>query len=501
MESKRQDLKLADDVSLRRGQLGLGTVLFQSMAHIAPALALIFALSAGVAYAGGNLPLSVVIGSIGILAIAYSVGQLARVLPAAGYYMQWTGRAIGPRYGFMAGWGVLMSEALPIGGLYLILGTTFGAFLVPYAHLNIDWIVWVVLVAAGVAALMYFGIKVSARATVILGTLELAIMLLLSLWLIVHSGGRNTLSVFVPGAPGDKTGLVGVFRGMIYVVPAFAGFETAAVLAEESREPRRTIPRAILIATVATALFFVIGAYAGTVAWGPTKMGAYAASPNPWQVLGVGVWGFAGAALVFIALVNSIVGNTVAETTSSTHLMYAMGRIEALPRWFGKVQLRHRTPHHAIFLLTGVGFAVAVVSSLAFGGPTAGFDFSISLGSIVAILLYMSACIAVPCLYLRYQRNEFHVVRHLVIPAIGVLVFIGPLVSSVYPVPPYPLNLVPYIDLVWLLVGGGILFYLVRRRPSVVAKTSAILADEVEGAYVLAGALQQGATEPQASES
>lgn len=122
-----------EGMRLQPGQVGFGTVLFQSVAHIAPALALIFALTVGVQYAGAALPLSTLLGFIGIMAVAFSIGQLARVLPAAGYYMTWTGRSIGPRYGFMAGWCVLMSEAIPMGGLYLIMGTTFGAFLGAYA--------------------------------------------------------------------------------------------------------------------------------------------------------------------------------------------------------------------------------------------------------------------------------------------------------------------------------------------------------------------------------
>ncbi len=119
---------IKESMRLQPGQVGFGTVLFQSVAHIAPALALIFALTVGVQYAGAALPLSTLLGFIGIMAVAFSVGQLARVLPAAGYYMTWTGRSIGPCYGFMAGWCVLMSEAIPMGGLYLIMGTTFGAF-------------------------------------------------------------------------------------------------------------------------------------------------------------------------------------------------------------------------------------------------------------------------------------------------------------------------------------------------------------------------------------
>jgi len=166
--------------------------------------------------------------------------------------------------------------------------------------------------------------------------------------------------------------------------------------------------------------------------------------------------------------------------------MYAMGRIGALPRWFGKVNARHRTPHNAIFFLMGLSCVVALFFGVIFGGPANGFGFSISLGAIFAILLYMSACISVPFLYLRHRRHEFNPIKHLLIPLIGILVFIGPLISTIYPVPPYPLNLVPYIDLVWLVVGFAVMAYLLRKRPESVFNTQAIMldadADEAPGA-------------------
>jgi len=476
---------------LKPGQIGFGAVMFQSLTHIAPALALIFALTVGVQYAGAGIPLSTLLGFIGIMAIAYSIGQLARVLPAAGYYMTWTGRSIDPRYGFMAGWFVLMSEAIPMGGLFLILGTTMTAFLPTYAHINPSWVLWAILSAALVTVLLYLGVKISGGAGIVLGLLELTIMLVLAIWLIFYAGGHNTLTVFTPSAPGVQNGMVGILRAVIYTVPTFAGFETAAVLAEESKDPRRNIPRAILLATFGTGVFFVLGIYAGVVAWGPNKIAAYASSSNAWQVLGTHVWGTLGAVLVFLALVNSILGNTNAEATSSTRLMYAMGRIGALPRWFGRVDRTHHTPYHAIFFLMGGSFIIAIASSLIFGGPSQGFGFTISLGAVFAILLYMSACLSVPFLYLRYKRDEFNPLKHLVIPGIGILIFIGPLISTVYPVPPSPLNIVPYIDLGWLIVGFAVMVYLLRRRPESVLRTGDIMLDEYtpeeEPGVVIAG--------------
>jgi amino acid transporter len=459
---------------LDRGSVGFATVLFQSMTHIAPAVGLIFALGAAIPYAGAALPLSTVVGFIGVAFVAYSVGQLARVLPASGYYMTWIARAIDHRLGFLVAWMTLLAEGLIPGALFLVLGWTLSAAR-PDLFGGQQWYLWAFVLAGLILVMTYLGIKISGTAGVVLGLVELVILAVLAIWLIVDAGSANTTSVFTTSAPGVDGGWSGIFRGVIYVVPAFVGFETAAPLAEETRNPRKAIPRAILLATVGIGVFFVVSAYAGIVGWGPNKIAGYASSPNAWQALGSREWGAIGTFLVVFALINSTVGNANAGMNAAARLVYAMARIGTIPRVLARIQPQRRTPHIAIFWLTGANLALAILVGWWRGGPVGGFGFLVALGSIFFMLLYVSACIAVPFLYLRYHRNEFNPIKHIVAPAIGIAVFIGPLKSTVYPVPPYPLNLAPYVDLAWIAIGAAILIYLLRNRPQSVENAAAVM--------------------------
>ena len=81
---------------------------------------------------------------------------------------------------------------------------------------------------------------------VVLGLIEIGIFLLVSLLLIINAGSRNTVSVFIPGDDGLKPAL----QGMVFCLLAFVGFEAAAPLGEETRDPKRTIPRAMLLSAV-----------------------------------------------------------------------------------------------------------------------------------------------------------------------------------------------------------------------------------------------------------
>ena len=126
--------------------------------------------------------------------------------------------------------------------------------------------------------LNYRGVKVSARTGTILGTFEILVFLALAVWLIVKAGSGNTLSVFTLHFATIKgyKGFSGIVAGSIYTILAFIGFEASAPLAEEASNPRRTIPRAVLISCLAIGVFYVITTYAGDVFFGPTGTSASA---------------------------------------------------------------------------------------------------------------------------------------------------------------------------------------------------------------------------------
>src|SRR5437588_12681905 len=116
----------------------------------------------------------------------------------------------------------------------------------------------------------FYGINISADISVLLGAIELSIFVFLSIWLIVTAGNGNTAATFNPASslePG-LNGWQGILHGMIFAFLAFAGFESSAPLADEAHNPRRTVPRAILLAVVSIGVFYVFCSYAGLLGWG-----------------------------------------------------------------------------------------------------------------------------------------------------------------------------------------------------------------------------------------
>jgi amino acid transporter len=231
---------------------------------------------------------------------------MAKHLPSAGGYFTYVTHGLGPQVGWLTGWLFGFTYLLFIPLTLLVLGPVTDSFLSSTFHFSLGpdgWIVYALIFAAISFALTYFGIKISADVGVALGAIEIFVFALLSLWLIISAGSGNTIAAFNP-ASSQQPGLggwQGVLFGMLFAFLAFSGFESSAILGEESHNPRRTVPRAILFATILIGVFYVFCSYAGVVGWGFNKISTYPNNPNPWGAMATRVWGpFAFIAILAI---------------------------------------------------------------------------------------------------------------------------------------------------------------------------------------------------------
>src|SRR5260221_10699964 len=289
MATESESSASPEQTTLRRNAIGLPGVLFQSITTMAPASAVAFSLGAAIPFAGGALPLAVLIALVVCTLIALNIGALARYLPSAGGFFTYVSRSLGPQAGWMAGWLFSLTYLLIVPLQLLVLGPVADAFVQQYFHFTfgtVGWAVWAMIFAVIVFVLTYFGIKISADAGVILGAIEIVVFVLLSIWLIVSAGSGNTAATFNPASSLEKGpvlgNLQGILHGMIFAFLAFAGFESSAPLAEEAHNPRRTVPRAILSAAIAIGIFYVFCSYAGVVGCGFNNISPYPAGRHPW---------------------------------------------------------------------------------------------------------------------------------------------------------------------------------------------------------------------------
>jgi amino acid transporter len=467
-----------EPAGLERNAIGLTEVLFQSITFMAPAVAVALSIGFATTYALGITPLAVLIALVAVLFTAFSMGELARHLPSAGGMYTYVGRGLGAYAGWLIAWAFLLASIVVPSILFAAFGF-FGASLITELTGYSQDYLWVplTLICAGIVWwLTYRGIAISTRVGVALGLIEIGIMLFISALLVLNAGSRNTISVFIPGDAGIQPAL----QGMVFCLLAFVGFEAAAPLAEETRDPKRNTRRAIIYSAIAIGLFYVFCYYAATVYFGPDKMADFIGfnDSNPWGGMAEQVLPGIGSYLVTIAILNSCLANANSGANASTRSVFALGRSRLIPAAFGAVHPTHRTPVNAIHLQAIIGIIIAVGLSLYLGNayPTTPGPLNtyFTIGYAIGLLfagMYMAVNLATIGYYWREQRAEFSWFKHLVVPIIGFIfmipAFLGvvggvtvPIINLELAPLTEPYSFVPPLVGIWMLIGIAIGLYL-----------------------------------------
>ena len=476
--------------SLAHGAIGLREVLSQSVTAMGPAGAVATAVVVGATYSGGALSLAVIFAFIPCITVAVSIGQLAKHLPSAGSIYTYPARALHPTIGFLVGWGYAFASATWGPGIALMMSVQVAGVLTDGngPKFELTWVAIFFIAACIVLFLGYRGVQVSVETCTILGAIEISIFLILAFTLIVLAGRANTFAPFglrLATVDGYR-GLPGVFAGAVYTVQAFVGFETAASLAEEARDPKRTISRATLLACVAIGAFYVLTTYAATIKFGSANFQEFAVSPNgsSWFALARSAWG-PGWVIVFLAVANSNFAAQNAFSNAATRTWYALARIRLLPEALSRTHQKRKSPHIAAVMQFIYTLALGSIVGGLFG-PVNGFVLLTTLATIVPIGVYFLINVSCLVYYLGERREEFNWFVHALVPVSGTILLVPVLLTAlgigqsslsfVQPLP-YPINLCGPILGVWYLIGTIYLVYLSNRHPERLQETARIFVE------------------------
>src|SRR5579875_609801 len=451
----------APSTGLRPNAIGVIGVLLQSVTLIGPGIAVAFAFGPGITYAGGSFPLAIALAMVIALLLAISIGQLASHLPSAGGFYTYTSRSMGRSIGFLMGW-----VSIPAYMLFIPLNMiAFGFALSSFSGL--PWYIGVVALAVVTGLLAFFGVRLSIRTLVVLGIIEVLVFTLISVFLIIHAGSANTIKPFTLATwPHGRGGVSGVLVGAVIGVLAFTGFESAVLLAEESKNARKIIQPILLIAVIFIGAFFVLASYAGLVGYGfnigtVSDKNSYLGAPGtPWFTLAESLIGKTGMYIVGLVVLMSLLANTAAGLTALSRVVFAMGRSGALPSAFGRTTKRFHTPGLALLVSVPLTILFAIWSGLVYGQPPNSFYALVDTASYCVLSTYAVVSLATPFFFLREQRKSFNVLLHLIIPILAaimlVVVLVAQLVAALPPIG-YPGLLPQYLGLIiaggWLVVG------------------------------------------------
>jgi amino acid transporter len=400
------------ETELQAGALRLPGIMMQAITHIAPGLNVLLGLVFIVSFAGIIAPLAYFVGGVICLLVAIVLTQLAKHFNGAGGYFTYVSKTINPRTGWLTAWTYFLYDPVAVAAVCAftaaLLNNTFKA---QYGWGIPWWVTFLVLVAI-VNASTLFGVALSAQLMLVLGLLEMLIFLGLAISGLVSpgAGGVN----FHSFNPSNGTTYHGFYLAVVFTILALSGFESVAPLAEESENPRRNLPIAIVGSTIIVAVFYLFVNWGILVGAGTANLTHFQALPDPIFELARRLWGGAWL-LVLFAAVNSALAVSIAIQNASTRVFFGMGRAGALPHALGKVHPRWKTPWNAIWLELAITLILGFGLSFWFGA-TGQFGFIGTFQTLGLVLVYSAGNIGCMLWYWRSRRSEFNWLLHGFIP-------------------------------------------------------------------------------------
>ncbi|MGI9057307.1 MAG: APC family permease [Ktedonobacteraceae bacterium] len=448
--------------SLRHNALGLRHAIVISVAVMSPAASIFFNTIPQAGQVGAAIPLCYIIGFVLALLVANQYSEFSREIPSSGSAYTFVTDGLGQRAGFITAWIGLIAVALGVPYSFILLGANLQTLVFRWFGINLHWSFWFVL-ALGIAfALCYWGIRESLNVDLTFLAFEIGVCLVLAVIVLLHVGQQGGLTA-VPFTTSTIPQGGDITVGIVLAVLSFIGFETAAALGEETRNPHRNIPRAVFESMIVVGLFYVLMAYVGTVGYGINKMvSGYGNDPAPFDTIGRIYSGPFFVVLIDLVGVLSFFGAALAIINAGARIMYTVGRDGLFPRWVAWLHPTHQTPVGSITALCGFGLVIGLILGFVMT-PIGAFGFLGTLDALFVLLIYALVCVASIRFFWRKGRAHFRLVRHGIIPVLGTLLIVGIFVLLLISPAAPPLNLIPYILLIWVLIGVGIIFALRRK--------------------------------------
>lgn len=395
---------------------------------------------------GGRLPLAYVVTLVAMVFTARSYARMATAYPVAGSAYTYTQKTFGAPAGFLAGWALLLDYLfLPMIN-YLVIGIYLEAAIPALPA----WVIILVTIAI-VTVLNIVGIVSVARANFLIIAIQAVFIVVFAVLVCVTLAGSGTVDLAAPfTGDGTADGLGPVFAGAAILCLSFLGFDAVSTLSEEAKDAKRSVPRAIMIATVSAGLIFIVLSYLGHLVF-PSNEFADVDSGSLDVMAAAG-----GDFLVTFftaAYVAGALGSAITSQASVARILFAMGRDGILPQpVFGYISPKFATPVYAIL-------AVSAVSLLAIVIDLATLASLISFGALVAFSVVNLSVIKHYFVDLG-ERSGGQVIGSLILPFIGFALTVWLWTS---------LSVMTLVTgLIWLAVGFAWLLGVTRlfRRPT-----------------------------------
>ncbi len=398
----------------------------------------------------------------GQVLVALVMARLAVTIPLAGYGYQWSARLVNPHFGFLAGWLLLLQFLTGFPAVCSALASSVWGLIYPddLSPMKIAWATAAVILL--VTLIHLFGIRLVAwinNAGVYAEMAGVIIITVALFWLLDWSGGVNLSSLANPRSAfhGGAIGFSSLALSLLMGAWCLTGFEAAADLAEETHQPRRTVPRAMLLSLLGSGMagfLMLLG-----IVLNVRDVEATQHHDSPLLAILGSSFTASQMSLVMAVVAISILACAIASMAAASRLIFSLARDRMLPgsSWLGRVAEHHRTPRNALLLVWLLSTAVVLF-----------FRQTDLISSISAVAGYLGyACIMLAALR-QLRENGRLKSRETIIAILALLWTIGLAAALTIPETDLPgwsdKHLPAKATSIALLAGAAIYLFSTRRR-------------------------------------
>lgn len=455
----------AGATTLKRGRLTMPEVLAQSVANAAPSAAMALLPLLVFLNAGNGTWVSFLIAVLLMLCVGYCAAQFARRMNSAGGFYVWVTRGLGSGAGHIAGWGLQLGY-IATGVATLTGFAIFGNDLLTHIGVPADnrWVYTILFIVDFLlpVAVAIMDMGISARTSLVLESISIAIILILCISIWVHHGSPFS----TPELTLEGVTPAGVMVGVVLAIFAFVGFESAGALGMEARNPHRAIGRAIVLSATIVGLFYMIVSYSQVYGFQGTSPG-FAKSQTPLPDL-AGIVGLGPLApIIDIGIICSMFACTLACINAAARIAFTMAHDGLGVPALARTHPTRKTPHVAIWTVAVPMLVVPLLLTVTGQSPVDETGWAGTVATFGFMAGYVLVSIAAPIWLHRLGRFSVPVT---VVGAVGALVmafvFWTSWLPQVIPGGLFPgltgvAQWLPYIFFAWTAVG--LVWYLVFR--------------------------------------
>lgn len=471
---------------LKRDSLGLPSTIAVSLSFIAPTIGALFETQLIAGKAGATTPFVFAIGAIALALNAATFAQFAKRVPSSGILYSAVAKGLGAPAGLVVGLVLLVVYGIVSVANLDLFGGFVSDVLKRRASTDVPWWIIVIAIVVLIGVFAWFSVSASMKFDLLLLAFEIVVTGGLFLVIILR-GGSSGQDVSVLGPTLSPTGASGLGLGFVYVALAFFGFEACTTVAEEAKNPRRSVPIALIGSVLISGVFFVFASYATVIGFGVNHINQLTGSAAPISDLAGRYINHGYEALIDVAAISAITAVLFSMQNANARVWFALSREGIIPRVLNRTHPRFKTPTTSIVAFS----AVSLLAALGFGaywGPNVAFGNLGYFAGLGILPIYLLPNIALIRFMWTKHRNEFSWLHHGFLPALASAIIVVALIFTVYPLPVGTTRWMPFILAAVIVAAVVWVLRLRRSNPAQIERVGATV-------FVTTEELVAGATE------